>query len=189
MYEAEGIPLHHLQFKSNVHCISLIEGRDAGSGYQGILHVLDEFSKTERDIDTDATYAALLLRKFGSKATGVQPKGKAAKMYKSAGMYIEFPKFPPVEWFRIKHFAGPVKYEFANFLEKNRDKTFIHLKQMMAGKTPVHFEVVQDAWRWWSQKKETRSCNDRWKICQAASGSDEDSTCHTQPLRSLRQTE
>ena len=132
MYKAEGIPLHHLKFKSNVHCIALIEGRDAASGYQGILHVLDEFSKTERDIDTDATYAALVLRKFGGKATGTKPSGKAAKMYAAAGQYIEFPKFPPVEWFRINHFAGPVKYEFANFLEKNRDKTFVHLKQMMA---------------------------------------------------------
>jgi myosin heavy subunit len=132
MYEAEGIPLHHLQFKSNVHCISLIEGRDAGSGYQGILYILDEFSKTERDIDTDATYAALLLSKFGPKSSGTEQSGKAAKMYKSASKYIEFPKFPPVEWFRVKHFAGPVKYEFANFLEKNRDKTFVHLKQMMA---------------------------------------------------------
>ena len=129
-YEAEGIPLHHLNFVSNVHCITLIEGRDAGSGYNGIMHVLDEFSKTERDIDTDSTYAALLLKQFGGKKKG--GSGKAAKMYAVAGKYIEFPKFPPVEWFRIKHFAGPVKYEFANFLEKNRDKTFVHLKQMMA---------------------------------------------------------
>ena len=134
-YEAEEIDWSSISFKDNSPCCLLVEGKS--KFYIGLLARLDDKSKSERAENTDKAYA-LECVKFFKREKGLEKrlkkeckKSTTVKQYLSAAQFINFPRVQPYSWFEIVHFAGPVRYQFANFLDKNKDKLHPHLADMM----------------------------------------------------------
>ncbi|CAM9519028.1 unnamed protein product, partial [Ectocarpus fasciculatus] len=100
MYTEEGIPADRIQFVDNAACVNLIEGKP-----MGLLSLLDEECSLGKA--TDLTYA--------NKIDGVFGKGKQSENVHFTRNRTRQDKFT------VLHFAGPVEYTVAGFLEKNRD--------------------------------------------------------------------
>ena len=134
-YEAEGIDWSSISFKDNSPCCLLVDGKT--KYYIGLMARLDDKSKSERAENTDAAYADECV-KFFKREKGLEKRltkeckdKKTVRMYLSAAQFINFPRMKPYAWFEIVHFAGPVRYHFENFLDKNKDKLHPHLSEMM----------------------------------------------------------
>ncbi|XP_051978155.1 unconventional myosin-IXb isoform X3 [Xyrauchen texanus] len=94
-YQAEGITWHNIDYTDNVGCIHLISKKPTG-----LLYLLDEESNFPHA--TDKT----LLAKF-------------KQQHQQNSYFVVTPVMEPA--FVIRHFAGKVKYQIADFREKNTD--------------------------------------------------------------------
>ncbi|GMH48612.1 hypothetical protein TrVE_jg14477 [Triparma verrucosa] len=116
MYKSEGVPCESMTFKDNQECLAMIEatGRNNGEGV-GLLKLIDE----QNNLGTSGTDA-----KFAAAAN--QNHGKDSK---TPNAYFEKNKTNPA-MFSVGHFAGPVEYDIAGFVEKNADSTSESLEGM-----------------------------------------------------------
>ncbi|KAM6962551.1 unconventional myosin-IXb [Aplochiton taeniatus] len=94
-YKAEGITWHNIDYTDNVGCIHLISKKPTG-----LLYLLDEESNFPHATDNT------LLNKFKQQHQGNK-------------YFVSTPVMEPA--FVIQHFAGKVKYQIADFREKNTD--------------------------------------------------------------------
>lgn len=100
MYSDEGVPSEAITFVDNGLCVELIEGKP-----MGLLSLLDEECSLGKA--TDLTFANKIDQAFG-------------KDRPSENAFFSKHKTRP-EAFTVHHFAGPVEYVVANFLDKNKD--------------------------------------------------------------------
>ena len=135
-YNAEGVDWSNIPFRDNKPCVHLVE--KGTKFFQGILPRLDEKSKIERDSNTDEAYGEELMKWFKTSKQHEKFLTKNCKKqshiddYIACSKFFKGPKFG-AECFTLMHFAGPVTYFVEGFLEKNKDKLYDHLKEMMAG--------------------------------------------------------
>ena len=135
-YNAEGVDWSNIPFRDNKPCVHLVE--KGTKFFQGILPRLDEKSKIERDSNTDEAYGEELMKWFKTSKQHEKFLTKNCKKqshiddYLACSKFFKGPKFG-AECFTLMHFAGPVTYFVEGFLEKNKDKLYDHLKEMMAG--------------------------------------------------------
>lgn len=120
-YAAEGIPWQHLDYGQDLQpTIDLIEmsatvknaaqgGGD--SGFMGILACLDEECLVPKA--TDVTFTDKLSRSLHSSYL-------LANSRQAANLFTQ-PRFKANTGFTLKHYAGPVEYTTAGWLEKNKD--------------------------------------------------------------------
>eukprot|EP00592_Proboscia_alata_P008371 CAMPEP_0194358204 /NCGR_PEP_ID=MMETSP0174-20130528/5497_1 /TAXON_ID=216777 /ORGANISM="Proboscia alata, Strain PI-D3" /LENGTH=1339 /DNA_ID=CAMNT_0039128457 /DNA_START=62 /DNA_END=4081 /DNA_ORIENTATION=+ len=94
-YEMEGIELGDVTFSDNAHVLSLVEGR------MGIISVLNE--ECVRPKGNDVSFVS-----------------KIKTLNKDTGCLIVDRLHRPTE-FAIEHYAGAVKYDASNFVQKNTD--------------------------------------------------------------------
>lgn len=121
MYLSEGIRLDDIKFEDNSECVNLIEGKPIG-----LLSLLDE--ECSLGNGTELSYIAKLEKSFSA--------GKS-----NANKYFIKSK-TKTDSFSISHFAGPVEYYLANFLEKNRDTLSLSLRELMStSKIPLVSEL------------------------------------------------
>ncbi|KAI3702898.1 hypothetical protein L6452_28651 [Arctium lappa] len=92
-YEYEGIDWKKVEFIDNQGCLDFFEKRNVG-----IISILDEASNTSES--TDLIFANKIKQNSSSYLSFNGERGGA---------------------FRVRHYAGEVRYETTGFLEKNRD--------------------------------------------------------------------
>lgn len=95
-YDFEGIQLSELKFEDNTEVLNLVEGK------MGVIAVLNE--ECRRPKGNDATFVS-----------------KLKTMNKDLSCLVSERLHRPYE-FAVEHYAGPVKYDATNFVQKNMDK-------------------------------------------------------------------
>ena len=131
IYEDEGISIEHIEFPDNQPCVELIDGDYKHCKFTGILGQLDELTlrpvakghKPPSDKDFGKN-----LRKVFYDTKGLSVRGKEAK--KRFRVVAKLNKFKG-KHFWVNHFAGEVDYVTDGFINKNMDKVFPHLMNMM----------------------------------------------------------
>ncbi|KAI3640240.1 hypothetical protein MIR68_001118 [Amoeboaphelidium protococcarum] len=121
-YVKEKIEWTFINFRDNVGCIQLIEGK------LGILDLLDEECRLGNS-GNDASFVQKLYKQFEvdikqakkneSTATAGGKDGKSMNTM-DPKHYFQKPRFSNVQ-FSVEHYALPVVYTVDNFLEKNKD--------------------------------------------------------------------
>ena len=108
MYNAEGIQVERINPLDNEDVLVMIEARQGG-----LFVLLDEELKIPKGNDLS------FLQKVEKVHNG-KGSGRFRRDFRMAA-----------ELFEIKHFAGTVTYNVTNFMEKNRDKMYDHLEDLL----------------------------------------------------------
>lgn len=113
-YQDEGISFEHIAFTDNTPCVELLEKPP-----KCILRLLSEECRIPRG--TDSTFLQKLHTEFGSGSSGGQtPSGGS-----SNSLHPYYVKGDDcrrwTEEFGVRHYAGEVMYQVADFLAKNKD--------------------------------------------------------------------
>ena len=111
MYEAEGIPLTHIEFVDNSLCVQLVENRKLG-----LISLLEE--ECSLGNGKDISYVNKIEKAFGVGRKDMNP-------------HFSKNKIKPA-FFSVKHFAGNVEYFVDGWLDKNRDTLSQTLNQTMS---------------------------------------------------------
>lgn len=119
VYEEEGIDWAHIPFEDNHECVELIECRKNS----GILALLDEECLFPKGCDSN-----FVLKLRSSKS--------------------DHPRFAVhdldlAQEFRIRHYAGPVKYDATGFLDRNKDDLSPELVELVADGSSVK-EIMRE---------------------------------------------
>mmetsp|Transcript_1682 Transcript_1682/g.4333 ORF Transcript_1682/g.4333 Transcript_1682/m.4333 type:complete len:1653 (-) Transcript_1682:108-5066(-) len=112
LYEAEGVACDRTDFPDNSDIIQLVQGK---APVTSIFTSLDEACRVPGG--SDQGFCDKVRKEFGTKGKE-HPRFAANPRYQST--------------FTINHFAGPVTYETARFLDKNNDEIGDLLKQALA---------------------------------------------------------
>lgn len=116
-YEDEGIEWSYIEFVDNQDVLDIIEGTGSKRARQpGVLELLDETCKFPRADHKD----------FAQKLYSSEFVSKSSRFAK--------PKLSQEE-FVIQHYAGPVKYNTSNFLEKNKDFIVLEHQELLSQST------------------------------------------------------
>ncbi|CAD7941448.1 unnamed protein product [Amoebophrya sp. A25] len=109
LYNREGIPWDPLDFPDNQASVDLLEQKPTG-----IFAMLDEECMVPNGSD----------------------QGFVNKLVKQHSGHIRFDVIRTRQsWFVVKHFAGPVGYESANFMDKNKDQLSMDVVELMKSST------------------------------------------------------
>ena len=116
-YEDEGIEWSYIEFVDNQDVLDIIEGSGSQRSKQaGVLDLLDESCKFPRLTHQD----------FAQKLYSSDFISKSSRFLK--------PKLSQAE-FIIQHYAGQVKYDTLNFLEKNKDFVVLEHQELLSSST------------------------------------------------------
>jgi hypothetical protein len=102
LYESEGITISSTAFQDNQPTLDLLEAKIVG-----IFSMCDEEISVPRGSD-DGMLQKILQKHAGKHPNLLKPKAKDCKDH--------------LKSFGVLHYAGPVYYNVANFLEKNKDQ-------------------------------------------------------------------
>jgi myosin-5 len=128
IYISEGIDYTRVPPRLNDEIISLIDGKG------GIFALLDDEAKVLKGSDST----------FLGKLDKSQPKPSPTTLY-----YKDV-KMTKTQ-FSVRHFAGEVKYESSGFLEKNKDKLYDHMEDILNSTSNEKFSELMSA----SAKRDT----------------------------------
>jgi myosin V len=119
IYDSEGISdqVGAISFEDNQNVLNIIAGKG------GILRMLDEEIKFGTRGSSDAFFKKM------SKEHGTPEPKKGSKITALVTTKAH------QTWFKIKHFAGIVKYESSGFLEKNKDTLNGEIVRLLAKST------------------------------------------------------
>ncbi|XP_050720790.1 unconventional myosin-VI-like isoform X3 [Eriocheir sinensis] len=115
LYEKEGLGLRKISYVDNQDCIDLIEAKGCG-----IISLLDEESKLPKSSHTHFTSA--VHHNHSSHFRLALPRKSKLRDHR---------EIRDDEGFLIRHFAGAVCYQTAQFLEKNNDALHASLKALV----------------------------------------------------------
>eukprot|EP00039_Didymoeca_costata_P009140 m.120959 g.120959 ORF g.120959 m.120959 type:complete len:1511 (-) comp14377_c0_seq1:178-4710(-) len=125
-YEREGIAVDNITYKDNQTLLNMILGKPLG-----IFALLDEESRFPKATAKSFVEKVLKAKEQRSWSlltrNSTQPAVSSLRLKQSTSTQTARATGP---FFQIEHFAGPVKYDAGNFLEKNRDslsKTVVSL--------------------------------------------------------------
>jgi myosin V len=102
-YTAEGIDWSHIEFVDNQDCLDTIDQKPPKG--LGVMTVLDDQCNFPRSTDN-------------SFCNTIRERVKSARFSYKPGPHIDF---------IIEHYAGPVTYDCAGFLDKNRDTVSVDI--------------------------------------------------------------
>ena len=120
-YDEEGIECLRVTPVDNDDVLFLIESKPTG-----LFSLLDEELRLPQGSD----------KSFLKKAEK-EHKNKSRRFAKDFRM--------AADTFEISHFAGVVKYDATNFMEKNRDKLYEHLEELLSESSYYDFKVIMDS--------------------------------------------
>lgn len=120
-YKREGIEWSYIEFIDNQDVLDVIEGSKRGP--PGILALLDETCKFPRFTHSD----------FVQKLESSEFVTKSQRYSK--------PRISPNE-FSIDHYAGSVKYDVTNFLDKNKDFIVAEHQELMSQSTQNFMKIL-----------------------------------------------
>lgn len=115
LYEKEGLNVRKIEYVDNQDCIELLENKG-----NGIFDILDEESKLPKSSHTHFT--GTVHSKHSNHFRLAVPRKSKLKGHR---------EIRDNEGFLIRHFAGAVCYETANFIEKNNDALHASLESVM----------------------------------------------------------
>jgi len=115
LYEKEGLGVKKISFVDNQDCIDLIESRG-----NGIFSLLDEESKLPKPSHQHFTSA--VHNNNGSHFRLALPRKSKLREHR---------EIRDDDGFLVRHFAGAVCYETANFIEKNNDALHASLEALV----------------------------------------------------------
>jgi hypothetical protein len=115
LYESEGITISSTAFQDNQPTLDLLEAKIVG-----IFSMCDEEISVPRGSD-DGMLQKILQKHAGKHANLLKPKAKDCKDH--------------LKSFGILHYAGPVYYNVANFLEKNKDQVHADIVAVLRSST------------------------------------------------------
>lgn len=102
-YTAEGIDWSHIEFEDNQDCLDVIDAKPPKG--LGVMTILDDQCNFPRS--TDTSFCSTIRERINSRRFTYKPGG-----------HIDF---------IIEHYAGPVTYDAAGFLDKNRDTVSVDI--------------------------------------------------------------
>ncbi|XP_014677124.1 PREDICTED: unconventional myosin-VI-like [Priapulus caudatus] len=116
LYEYEGLGLRQVNYSDNQDCIDLIEAKAVG-----IFDLLDEESKLPRP--DPANFTASVHQKYPNHFRLSVPRKSRLKEHR---------ELRTEDGFLVRHFAGAVCYQTAQFIEKNNDALHASLAMLLA---------------------------------------------------------
>ncbi len=122
MYNSEGIQVERINPLDNEDVLVMIEAKQGG-----LFVLLDEELKIPKGSDLS------FLQKVEKVHNG-KGSGRFRRDFRMAS-----------ELFEIKHFAGTVTYNVTNFMEKNRDKMYDHLEDLLLCSRSERFKGTMTA--------------------------------------------
>lgn len=133
IYESEGIEAVRVTPLDNEDVLQLLEVKG-----NGVFPLLDEELRLPQGSDQG------FVRKVEK-----EHKGKSTRFVRDFRMAPES--------FEIRHFAGTVKYDATNFMDKNKDKLYDHLEDLLSGSTNDFFRQMMEEHR--AQKPQPKGNN------------------------------
>ncbi|XP_071535802.1 myosin heavy chain 95F isoform X4 [Panulirus ornatus] len=115
LYEKEGLGLRKISYADNQDCIDLIEAKGCG-----IISLLDEESKLPKS--SDMHFTAAVHNNHNNHFRLALPRKSKLRDHR---------EIRDDEGFLIRHFAGAVCYQTAQFLEKNNDALHASLEALV----------------------------------------------------------
>lgn len=115
LYQREGLKVRKIEFVDNQDCIDLIEGKGTG-----IFSLLDEESKLPKH--SADHFTTEVHRQWGNHFRLALPRTSRLKAHR---------EIRDDEGFLVRHFAGAVCYQTAQFIEKNNDALHASLEGLI----------------------------------------------------------
>jgi len=126
-YEDEGVFVEKIEPLDNAEVLHLIEAPRVG-----IFHRLNDELKIPKP--SDLNFLRMIVADYKIQHGAAAAEGKVPLLHTAVKM--------PATCFEILHFAGTVRYDCTNFVEKNKDKLYEHLADLLSTTTSEAFKKI-----------------------------------------------